>query len=340
MRYKLNQAKEWARETLRDYFVTTTMPFLADLSIDEEGLRHNVRHILGLRSTGGIYVGSIYQEFNALTLAERKRVAEIVLNEVGVRVPVMAGISGNCMADVVELGRHATEHGADLVMLWPPSLGLRTQQGVLDFYRRITSQLEIGMCVYATGFGELGFRLTPEMLAELAEIPGVCAVKEASQSIAVYFETVAKVGDRLVVSMPAEEFWLPGRVLFGPQLSSEVFLGTSRPLYCETAQIDWPREFLGAAREGDIDLARDRMLKIRGVADAIFARHHARGAHEIALTKAVTGFFGMATGPVRPPLGYPPAEEIAEARRTLVEAGLLGPGGTAAVRGEAQLVGG
>ncbi len=336
MKYPIKEAKAWARETLRDYFITTTMPFNDDLSIDEAGLRHNTRHILAKRCVGGVYVGSIYQEFNALTLAERKRVAEIVLEEVGGRVPVMAGISGNCMADVIELGNHAAAHGADLVMLWPPSLGLRTQQGVLEFYRRIASRLEIGMCVYATGFGELGFRLTPDMLLELADIPGVCAVKEASQSIAIYFETLSKVGDRIVVSMPAEEFWLAGRQLFGPRLSSEVFMGTSRPLYCETAGIDWPSEFLAAARSGDVDTARDRMLKIRGVADDMFGKTHARGAHDIALTKAITGFFGMATGPVRPPLSYPPAADIAEARDVLAMAGLLA---TEKTEAKAQLVG-
>jgi 4-hydroxy-tetrahydrodipicolinate synthase len=324
VKYPLNEAKAWARETLRDYFVTTTMPLHDDLSIDEGGMRHNIRKILELRSCGGVYVGSIYQEFSYLTLAERKRVQEVALDEVGGRVSVMCGISGNCMEDVIELGNHAAEHGADLVMLWPPSFGLRTQRGVTEFYRRIASKLQIGMCVYATSFGELGFRLTPDMLVELAEtIPGVCAVKEASMSIANYFETLAKAGDKIVVSMPAEEFWLPGRMLFGAERSSEVFMGTSRPLYCETPTSDWPREFLAAARSGDIETARDRMLKMRGVADAILAKHHSKGSHEVALTKAITGFFGYATGPVRPPLSYPAESEIEEARQILIQAGLL-----------------
>jgi dihydrodipicolinate synthase/N-acetylneuraminate lyase len=114
----------------------------------------------------------------------------------------------------------------------------------------------------------------------------------------------------------------------GPDLSSEVLLGTSRPLYTETPEVNWPREFLEAARSGHVATARERMLGIRGVADAIFARHHARGAHEVALTKAITGFFGMATGPVRPPLGYPPEADIAEARSILEETGLLRAAGT------------
>src|SRR3546814_19740930 len=93
--------------------------------------------------------------------------------------------------------------------------GLRTPEGVLDFYRRIANESEIGICVYASSFGELGFRLTSDMLVELAEIDAVCAVKEASMSIAIYFETLHKVGDRPVVSMPAEEFWLTGRLVMG-----------------------------------------------------------------------------------------------------------------------------
>jgi 4-hydroxy-tetrahydrodipicolinate synthase len=323
MRYHLHEAKAWARETLRDYFVTTFTPFHDDLSLDEEGLRRNIRRILAYRCLGGIYVGSVYQEFQYQTIAERRRVAEVVLDEVAGRTPVMVGITGNCIADVIELGNHAAERGADLVMLWPPSFGLRTHEGVMDFYRRIAERLEIGMCVYATSFSELGFRLTPEMLAELAEVPGICAVKEASFSIATYFETLQKVGDRLVISMPAEEFWLPGRLLFGPERSSEVFIGSSRVIYCETADIDWPREFLTAARAADIETARDRMLKMRGVADVLVAKTHAQGWHAVALTKAVSGFFGYATGPVRPPLSYPPAEELAAAREILVAHGLL-----------------
>ena len=158
---------------------------------------------------------------------------------------------------------------------------------------------------------------------ELARIDAVCAVKEASMSIAIYYETLAKVGDQIVVSMPAEEFWLSGRLVMGAARASDVFLGTSRPLYCETQSRPLTSSFLAAARADDVQRARELMLEIRGLADAIFARHHARGAHEVALTKAITGLYGMATGPVRPPLGYPAPDVIEEAEGILVRSGLL-----------------
>jgi 4-hydroxy-tetrahydrodipicolinate synthase len=323
MHYAPSEAKAWARETLRDYFVTTTMPFNDDLSIDETGLRANVQHILGQASTGGVYVGSIYQEFTSLTLAERKRVAEAVLNEVAGKTPVMVGVSGNCVDDVVELADHAKEHGADLVMVWPPTFGLRTPAGVLEFYSSIASRVQIGMCLYASGFGDMGFRLTPDMMLELSEIDLVCAVKEASLNLGTYFETLEKVGNRIVVSMPAEEYWLAGREVMGAELASNVLLGTSRPLYCEVESRPLCSTFLNAVKAEDHAAAASAMLAIRRVADEVFVKT-SQGAHEVGLMKTVTEILGMAAGPVRPPLSLGTAEQAETVRKALFSAGLLG----------------
>jgi 4-hydroxy-tetrahydrodipicolinate synthase len=322
MQYAPGEAKAWARESLRDYFVTTTMPFNDDLSIDEVGLRANVRHILGQASTGGVYVGSIYQEFTSLTLAERKRVSEVVLEEVSGRTPVMVGVSANCVDDVVELADHAQENGADLVMVWPPTFGLRTPTGVLEFYSRIARRVRIGMCLYASGFGDMGFRLTPDMMLALSEIDLVCAVKEASLSLGTYFETLQKVGDRIVVSMPAEEYWLAGRRVMGAGLASNVLLGTSRPLYCETDRRQLCSTFLDAVRSDDHAAATEAMLMIRKVADEVFVKT-SQGSHEVGLMKTVTELLGMAGGPVRPPLSLGTPEQAALTRAALAAADLI-----------------
>src|SRR3546814_19757022 len=135
-------------------------------------------------------------------MAERKRASELALETVAGRVPVMVGVSGSCIGDIVELANHAKDHGADLVMLWPPMFGLRTPEGVLDFYRRIANESDIGLCVYASSFGELGFRLTSDMLVELAAIYAVRAVQEASMSIAIYYATLHTGRAPLVVHLP------------------------------------------------------------------------------------------------------------------------------------------
>jgi 4-hydroxy-tetrahydrodipicolinate synthase len=320
--YDAADAKSWARETLRDYFVTTTMPLHADLSIDEDGLRSNIARILRLPCTGGVYVGSIYQEFSSLTMAERMRVNEVALGEIGGRATAMVGVSGTSVAEVAELANHAQAHGADLVMIWPPTFGMRTYDGVLEFYRQVCERTAIGICLYSSTSAELGFHITPDLMVDLAKIDAVCAVKEASANLSTYLEALEKVGDRIVVSMPGEEYWLAGRRLMGPELSTEVLLGTSRPLFCETPHQQLSSSFLTAVRNGDAREATQLMLRIRRIANTIFART-ARGAHEIGLMKAVTELLGMASGPVRPPLSRPTDDEREQIRAAMIDCGIL-----------------
>jgi 4-hydroxy-tetrahydrodipicolinate synthase len=52
-------------------------------------------------------------EFWALSLAERKRVHEIVVRAAVGRVPVMAQVAHHVFSDMVELCEHATRDGID-----------------------------------------------------------------------------------------------------------------------------------------------------------------------------------------------------------------------------------
>jgi hypothetical protein len=107
MRYAAGEAREWARASLSGYVTILYTPFHADGALDEAGLRHNVRRTIAMPGVGGPSVHSLHQEFWALTLAERKRVTEIVLEEATGRLPVMVGCFDPAAANVVELARHA-----------------------------------------------------------------------------------------------------------------------------------------------------------------------------------------------------------------------------------------
>lgn len=322
MKYVRSQAKEWVRDSLRDYLVTTTTPLNADLGLDEEGLRRNVDHILRFKGARGIYIGSIYQEFWTLTLEERKRLAKVTIDAVNGRVPVVVGVNASCIADIVALALHAQESGADLVMVWPPTFGQRSPEGVLAYYRAIAEKLDIGMCVYASALSEIGFQLTAPMLLELAKIDNICAVKEASMSIATYLRTVELVGKKVSVSSPLEEYWLFGR-LMQPAQAPKFMLGTSRPLYLQTEKRPFLQDFLDAYTEQDMPSLNRALQNILSIANRLHNKYLQRGEHNVALTKAITGMFGMAAGPVRPPITMPSGEDIAEARSVLREAGLV-----------------
>ncbi len=59
-------------------------------------------------------------EFWTLSDAERKRVAEIIVDEVDHRIPTVIGVAGGAASVAVEFARHAERIGADAVIAMPP----------------------------------------------------------------------------------------------------------------------------------------------------------------------------------------------------------------------------
>lgn len=323
VKYERCDAKQWARDNLRDYVVCLTTPFDPDLKIDETGLRRNVEYFVNLERIGGIYVGGLYQESMSMTVGEQKLVTEIVLDAVGGRLPVMVSASSPSVDVSIELARHAEGAGADLLMVWPPQLGYRTATGVMEYFRTISRSVDIGISLYATKMQDFGFYVDASMLEELAEEENICAVKEASFDLATYLATLERVGERLVVSCPLEEMWLYGRLMLGDRYAAPVLLGTSRPLYLQTPEQPYLGRFLDAVETGDLAKISTTLRELLYVANLIHNKYVTRGEHNVAIAKAASGMLGLASGGVRAPLSWPTEQELWDVRAVLSRARLI-----------------
>jgi len=88
--------------------------------LDEEGQRSVVRFCLEKGSNGIaclLYAGECYK----FSDAERKRVAEIVVDEANGKAPVLVGTSHSGTKPCIELSKHAQDIGADGVIVTPAS---------------------------------------------------------------------------------------------------------------------------------------------------------------------------------------------------------------------------
>jgi len=105
-RYTKAEAQEWAWENLRGQWTTLITPFTPDDRVDEEALRHNIRHIrqLGVRGAGSTWGMG---EFWSLTRDERIRIQEIVSDEARGQWPIAAHVTHTCAQDMIALARHA-----------------------------------------------------------------------------------------------------------------------------------------------------------------------------------------------------------------------------------------
>ncbi len=323
MRYAAGEAREWVRETLRGYLAVLYTPFDADGAIDEAGLRHNVRATLALPGVGGLSVNSLHQEFWTLTDAERFRLVEIVLDEAGGRAPVVIGCSDPSAAKAVVYARHAAAHGADLVMVWPPFYGPRSASGVRDYYEYIAQRIGIGLIAYSTTLPELGFYLAPEQVEALLPLREICAVQNTTLNLAQYAAMMERVGASIAVATSLEEYHLHGQLAF-PERAPRFLIGSSRPIFCQSAAKPHCGAFIAALERGEFREAARHARTIMSIAENLQSRYFARGFHHVGVFKAMAGLLGMRTGPVRPGIAPCDPRELEECTAVLREAGLIG----------------
>lgn len=323
MEYARGDARRWVRGTLRGYFTALYTPYV-DGEIDAVGLRANVERTLALPGVGGLSLNTLHQEFWTFTLDERQRLVGTAIDAVDGRCPIVVGCSDPSARVAAGLARHAERAGADLVMVWPPYYGPRTPDGVRAYYEEVAASSDIGMLVYSTTLSELGYYLAPDEVAGLLHIPNVCGVQNTTLNIAQYAAMLRTVGNEIAVTTSLEEYFFFGKTVF-PEQTPDFLIGSSRPIFCQSAGRPHCGAFLDAMMRGDHAAAAVHLRRILAIADRLQSRYFAGGFHHVALFKALAGLFGMATGGVRPPLGPPTKAELRECIALLLDEELIEP---------------
>lgn len=111
-------------------------PITPDGRIDETSLRRLVRYAL---ANGAAAIGhfGIASEFFKLDEHERELIAQVVIDEVGGRVPVFLGTTGASDSLAVRYAEQAHALGADLLMVAIPYVNVPDRDAMCDYYRRV-----------------------------------------------------------------------------------------------------------------------------------------------------------------------------------------------------------
>ena len=83
--YSRLDAKAHARTHMQGIWAAALVPFADDLAINKQAFRRNLRHWIDDLGIDSILVGGKQSEFFSMSLAERKRIIEITLDEIGKR---------------------------------------------------------------------------------------------------------------------------------------------------------------------------------------------------------------------------------------------------------------
>jgi len=312
-----SEAKAKARERLRGIWAATLTPFRGDLAVDEEGWRRNLRHWYGPLGIRGLFVNGKQGEFYAMTVAERKRTAQIAVEEAAAfGGGVMVSCSDQSLDTVLEYAKHAQDIGADHIVVHTPLLyfGAHTDETIYGYYRHIAAQVDIGVVLWNQP-PDCGYMLSPELCVRLAEIPNVVAIKY-SVPRETYAALSRMAGERLIVSTSNEEEWLENIL----ELGWQVYLCSTPPYLLQTAADRRMHEYTELAMKGEAAQARAVHASLDPVRKALKSTRPAGKA--AAHQKYWQELLGQAGGTVRRPLLALTAAEKAATRAAFETCGL------------------
>jgi 4-hydroxy-tetrahydrodipicolinate synthase len=154
-------------------------PFRSDGSVDEEAAVAIGRYLLANGSHGLVVCGTT-GEAATMTDEEHLGVVDLIVRELGDEGVVVAGTGSNDTRHAVHLTEQAVEHGVDAVLSVTPYYNKPNRRGILAHFREVARAAGSTPVILYNIPGRTATNMPPDLLAELAQIDGIEAVKQAN----------------------------------------------------------------------------------------------------------------------------------------------------------------
>lgn len=151
-------------------------------ALDLETLKKLVEWHVGEGSHGLVPVGTT-GESPTLTHEEHELVIETVVKASAGRIPVIAGAGSNNTVEAMRFVECAAKVGADAALVVTPYYNKPTQRGLIAHFTALHDCADIPIIIYNIP-GRSVIDMTPETMGELAKLPRIVGVKDATGDLA------------------------------------------------------------------------------------------------------------------------------------------------------------
>jgi 4-hydroxy-tetrahydrodipicolinate synthase len=290
---------------LGEVLTAMVTPFREDGSVDLDRFRDLCLHLVGNGSDGLVVTGTT-GESPTLSDEERFQLWEAAVDAVGGRATVIAGTGTYSTEHSVHLTERAHEIGVDGFLVVTPYYNKPPPRGTVAHFRAIAEASDKPIVVYNIP-QRVVLNLEPDTIVELAEIPSVKAVKQATEDLAHARRIVAETGLDLYAGNDDLVF---------PFLELGGVGGVCVHTHIVGTRV---KEMIRRFREGDVEGAKAIDEELKPVIDAL-----AVTTNPIPV-KAALNLLGHDVGALRLPLIEATEEETDVVREALERAGLLAP---------------
>jgi 4-hydroxy-tetrahydrodipicolinate synthase len=265
--------------------------------VDEDAFAELLHHLVA-HGSDGVVVGGTTGEASTLSDAEQARLVAVAVEELGGRATVIAGAGSNDTRHAVQLTERATEAGADAILSVTPYYNRPPRAGLVAHFRAVAAATDRPVVLYNIP-QRTGTDLPNDLLAELAQVDGIDAVKQANGASLAPVDGLELYAGNDDLLADVLDLGGPGGILTASHLVGDRM----------RRMVDEPAE----RRAIEAELAP--LLATLGTMQAAIA------------LKAALGELGLRTGEPRLPLVPATADERERVRDALAAQGLLEPAG-------------
>jgi 4-hydroxy-tetrahydrodipicolinate synthase len=278
-------------------------PLAEDGSIDLAGAQELAAHLVDRQAHDGLVVFGTTGESPTISDGEQHAVLEAVMDAVGDRATVVAGVGTNDTAHSIEKTQAAERLGVHGLLAVTPYYNKPPQEGLFRHFTAIADSTDLPVMLYDIP-PRSAIPIEVETLVRLAEHPRIVAVKDAKGDLGAVAWTLARTdlayySGEDMLNLPLLSLGAVGVVsvvghLVGPRLA----------------------ELIAAVESGDLVKARAINESLLPIYTGIFR------TQGVIMVKAALRELGLPAGPVRPPLVDATPEQVAQLRADLVAGGI------------------
>ena len=151
-------------------------------AVDLEGLKALVAWHIAEGSHGLVPVGTT-GESPTLSHEEHEAVVSAVVEAAAGRIPIVAGAGSNNTAESLRFMHHAKDVGASAALVVTPYYNKPTQEGLIAHFKTLHDSCDLPIVIYNIP-GRSVVDMSPETMGELAKLPRIIGVKDATGDLA------------------------------------------------------------------------------------------------------------------------------------------------------------
>src|ERR671927_386597 len=278
-------------------------PFTEDGELDLAGAQELAAHLVDRCAHDGLVVSGTTGESPTVTDAEQRALLEVVLDSVGDRATVVAGVGTNDTAHTIDKARDAERLGAHGLLVVTPYYNKPPQAGLLRHFTAVADATDLPVMLYDIPPRSV-VPIAVDTLVRAAEHPNIVAVKDAKGDLGAISWTLART----------DLAYYSGEDMLNLPLLAVGAVG----VVSVVGHVVGPRlaELVAAVESGDLVKARAVNESLLPVYTGVFR------TQGVILVKAALNALGLPAGPVRPPLVDATPEQIAQLRTDLTAGGI------------------